>query len=57
MAKMTSGIRSILSRSGVYQFMQDMVGGYNNRMRFVREYLLPLDGLKLLDAGCWVWSW
>jgi len=52
MAEVTSGIRSILSDSGVYQFLQDLVGGYDNRMKFVNEYLYPVDGLKLLDVGC-----
>jgi cyclopropane fatty-acyl-phospholipid synthase-like methyltransferase len=32
--------------------MQDMVGGKKNRMKFVSEYLMPLEGVKLLDVGC-----
>ena len=52
MAEITSGVRSILSRSGVYQLMQDLVGGAKNRERFVSQYLLPLGNQRLLDVGC-----
>ncbi len=51
MTQISSGIRSILSNSTVYNFVQTVLGTDNTRKQFVR-YLDPRENDRILDIGC-----
>ena len=52
MAQIESGIRKVLAHPAVYDFFQDLVGVSRVRERWVREYLKPFPGARILDIGC-----
>lgn len=52
MAQTTSGIHSVLSHPRVYWLSQVVLGGPGRHKMFVREYLRPRDGMRILDIGC-----
>ncbi|MGG1944401.1 class I SAM-dependent methyltransferase [Trinickia sp. NRRL B-1857] len=52
MAQITSGIRAILSQPVVYSAFQRFMGAYDDRERYVREFLRPVAGMRVLDIGC-----
>lgn len=52
MAQITSGIRTVLSQPAVYSAFQRFMGAYDDRERYVREYLRPAAGMRVLDIGC-----
>jgi SAM-dependent methyltransferase len=45
-------IRSILGIPAVYRLFQFVVGGTSYRRRYVRDYLRPKAGDRVLDIGC-----
>lgn len=52
MTHRTRGLYRILERPADYEFFQKMLGARRARTRFVREFLRPFDGARLLDVGC-----
>lgn len=52
MSQVTSGARRLLSVPGIYDFFQDLVGASALRIRWVRDFLQPFPGARLLDIGC-----
>jgi SAM-dependent methyltransferase len=52
MAQITSGIRTVLSQPAVYSAFQRLMGAYDDRERYVRDFLRPAAGMRVLDIGC-----
>ncbi|MBC8146147.1 MAG: class I SAM-dependent methyltransferase [bacterium] len=52
MSQITTGIRSILNVSAVYDLMQNVVGARKNRQTFVETFVRPSVGDVILDVGC-----
>lgn len=52
MSQINTGVRLILSSSGVYSFFQNIMGAKRMRDELVLEYVKPYSGMKLLDVGC-----
>ncbi len=48
----TQGIYSILSNSFIFDLFQWMIGDNNLKKRFVKEFVKPFEGAKILDIGC-----
>jgi SAM-dependent methyltransferase len=51
-SQITSGIRSVLSLPFIYDIVQSFVGGSSSINAFMREYINPYDGMRILDIGC-----
>ena len=49
---MSTGIRSVLSYSKVYDFFQWLMGAKRGRHIFATEYIRARDGNFVLDVGC-----
>ena len=47
-----AGVYTVLERPGVYQRFQSLIGGPAALARFVREFVRPVEGMRLLDVGC-----
>jgi SAM-dependent methyltransferase len=52
MSERTAGIRRPLANAGVYSLLQRALGADNVRRTFVRDYLRPRSGERILDLGC-----
>jgi SAM-dependent methyltransferase len=52
MSEVTTGIRAILSRPGVYEIWSRAVGGVHGRSTLVREHVRPQEDDRILDLGC-----
>jgi len=52
MAQTLTGIRSILSKSGIYNFFQLIMGQKKDFKLFVETLIKPSIGNKILDIGC-----
>jgi len=52
MAQVVTGFRSLLSVAAVYDLFQAIVGTRWGRQEFVRCYVRPQPGQKVLDIGC-----
>lgn len=52
MPQLTSGLRSILSNPFVYDTLQNLMGARKGRSEFVRKYITPVPGVRILDIGC-----
>lgn len=52
MAQITHGVRAILSQPFVYSTLQTMMGAHSSRKSFVKNYVRPFPGMKVLDIGC-----
>ena len=52
MAQITSGIRSVLSHPRVYEAFQDIMGATAVRTQLVRDFIRPVEGMRILDLGC-----
>jgi SAM-dependent methyltransferase len=52
MSQITTGLRSILNRPKIYDCFQDITGARSSRRKFVRNYIRPSPGCKILDIGC-----
>lgn len=52
MGQIVSGARTVLEIPLVYDFLQDLVGGSRQRSIWVRDFLKPLPGARVLDIGC-----
>jgi cyclopropane fatty-acyl-phospholipid synthase-like methyltransferase len=50
--QITSGLRSILGHSAIYDFFQTLMGADRNRREFVAKHIRPVEGMRLLDIGC-----
>ena len=48
----TSGIRSVLSYSFIFDLFQWLIGDNNLKRRFIREFVMPSNNAKILDLGC-----
>lgn len=52
MAQITNGIRAMLSHPSIYNSLQSIMGAQRARQEFVREFVRPANGLRVLDIGC-----
>ena len=52
MGQITTGIRSVLNDPGVYDGFQKLLGSGNGCPAFVKEFVRPRPGDKVLDMGC-----
>lgn len=52
MSQITSGFRAILSRPGIYDFLQKIMGAHQVRREIVKHYVRPLPSSQILDIGC-----
>lgn len=52
MTHRTTGLYRILERPAIYESFQRLLGAHRARTRFVKEFLRPFDGARLLDVGC-----
>jgi SAM-dependent methyltransferase len=52
MTEIKSGIRGLLARPALYELLQSLMGGTRGRERFVRCYLKPRAGDRIIDVGC-----
>jgi len=52
MAQTTSGIKSVLSFSAVYDLFQNLVGASRCRAEFIASYVRARSGDRVLDIGC-----
>lgn len=52
MAQITTGLRSVLSHSHIYDLMQNIMGAQSFRKYFVATYIRPMSGDRVLDLGC-----
>jgi SAM-dependent methyltransferase len=50
--QITQGIRSVLSIPNIYSIFGLVIGGPSCRTTFVREYVRPKSGDRILDIGC-----
>ena len=46
------GLYALLSRPGVYQWLQDALGGKAAIQWYVDDVVRPRPGMKILDIGC-----
>ncbi len=46
------GLRAVLSQPWVYNLFGWIVGKRSARIRFVRQYIQPFAGCRILDIGC-----
>jgi SAM-dependent methyltransferase len=51
-AQITKGIRALLSSPYVYTAFQSLMGARKGWVRFVNEFVRPVEGMTLLDIGC-----
>ncbi len=52
MSERTRGLHAVLSDPAVYDFLQDLMGSKSGRCKLVNEYILPFEGMRMLDIGC-----
>lgn len=52
MGQITSGARRVLSIPLLYDLFQDLVGASGIRIRWIRDFLQPFPGARVLDIGC-----
>ena len=52
MAQVTSGMRAVLSVPAVYDLFENLVGASRCRTTFVRDFVRPIPGERVLDVGC-----
>jgi 2-polyprenyl-3-methyl-5-hydroxy-6-metoxy-1,4-benzoquinol methylase len=52
MAQITRGVRAILSHPIIYSSFQSLMGAHQARLNFVRNFVKPFPGMKVLDIGC-----
>jgi 2-polyprenyl-3-methyl-5-hydroxy-6-metoxy-1,4-benzoquinol methylase len=50
--QITGGLRSTLSLASVYNVFQRLLGAERARARYVREFVMPFPGARVLDIGC-----
>lgn len=47
-----TGLHRILDRAGVYDLLQGLLLRKGSRERYVREFIRPFPGCRILDIGC-----
>lgn len=52
MSQVTRGARAILSSPKVYDAFQHIMGAARLRAEFVRDFIRPVPGMRILDIGC-----
>jgi len=52
MARITHGLRFILSHRVIYSEFQALMGAHKLRLKLVENYVKPFPGMKILDVGC-----
>ena len=52
MSQRSRGIFSLLGKPSFYDVMQNVVGAKMSRKRFIKEYVAPVEGDRVLDIGC-----
>lgn len=52
MSQITSGIRRLLSHSGIYDVFQNLVGAAPARRRISSDYFRAHAGMTIVDVGC-----
>jgi SAM-dependent methyltransferase len=45
-------LKKILELSWAYEFFQDLIGAKKFRRFYIREYVRPLPGMRIIDIGC-----
>jgi SAM-dependent methyltransferase len=46
------GLHRVLNRAGIYSALQNLLLREGNRDRYVREFVRPFAGCRVLDIGC-----
>ena len=52
MSQITNGIHAILSKPAIYNAFQNAMGAVRVRNEFVRDFVKPIKGMRILDFGC-----
>lgn len=52
MAELNTGLRSILRNASIYGLWQSLVGNHQAKIRYVRDFIKPISGERVLDIGC-----
>ncbi|KIL97760.1 hypothetical protein CCC_00821 [Paramagnetospirillum magnetotacticum MS-1] len=52
MAQTTTGLRAILSQPWAYELLQTLLGTGHMRRVFIKDYVRPFAGARILDLGC-----
>ena len=52
MDQRTSGLRAVLSSPLVYDLLQNLLGADGLRREYVRQFIRPAPGARILDIGC-----
>ena len=52
MSQIESGARHLLASPTAYDLFQTLVGARRARLRWIRDYLKPFPGSRILDIGC-----
>jgi SAM-dependent methyltransferase len=52
MSEVSTGVRRILRVPAIYNLFIDLVGAGEARIRWVRDFLQPFPGARILDIGC-----
>ena len=47
-----TGLHRLLNRAGVYDALQGLLLRGESRVRYVRDYVRPFPGCRILDIGC-----
>ena len=47
-----TGLHRVLNQAGVYAAVQSLLLRRGARMRYVREFVRPFPGCRILDIGC-----
>jgi SAM-dependent methyltransferase len=47
-----AGLHRLLGRAGVYDAIQNILLRKSTRQRYVRDYIRPFPGCRILDIGC-----
>lgn len=47
-----TGLHRILDRAGIYDALQDLLLRKGSRERYVRDFIRPFPGCRILDIGC-----
>jgi 2-polyprenyl-3-methyl-5-hydroxy-6-metoxy-1,4-benzoquinol methylase len=52
MTQITSGLRAALSNPLIYDLFQRCMGAHHGRLEFVKNFVRPFGGMRVLDIGC-----
>lgn len=52
MSQITNGMRAIFSNPFIYDTFQNVMGATRIRREWVRDFIRPVPGMRVLDIGC-----